>query len=154
MLMKSNSWNFMPCSEIIFWMTFANFKFADYVISVLGLQILISRHRISQINLLCLLVYGCMEIVHLLFFSDYCFSEPCFFFLPQGKGSSKDSYWCVSWFGWSRTVERIIHCFKQMFVSVAYLDIFIWSLCAFEIFTGGLFRLRVLLQTLIKVLSK
>jgi len=39
MLIKSNSWNFMRCSEIIFWMTFANLEFAHFVISILGLQI-------------------------------------------------------------------------------------------------------------------
>jgi len=52
-------------------MSFANFKFAFFVIIVLDLTILISRHRISKINLLFLLVYGCdivlsMEIVRLL----------------------------------------------------------------------------------------
>jgi hypothetical protein len=40
-------------------MTFANFKIACFVISVLGLQILISRHRISKINLLFVLVHWC-----------------------------------------------------------------------------------------------
>jgi hypothetical protein len=76
---QGNSWSSMRCSEIIFWMTFANFKIACYVISVLDLQILISCHRISKMHLLFLLVHWCYIRAYYgnctpSIFSNYCLS--------------------------------------------------------------------------------